>query len=36
MLFRQRPIFHHDYIMHSAISYFHALELPNDIQIADR
>jgi hypothetical protein len=36
MLFRQRLIFRHAYVMHSAISWFHVLELPNDIQIADR
>jgi hypothetical protein len=36
MLFKQRPIFRHAYVMHSAISYFHILELPNDIQTADR
>jgi murein endopeptidase len=36
MLFKQRPIFHHAYVMHSAISCFHVLELPNDIQTADR
>jgi hypothetical protein len=36
MLFRQRPIFHHAYVMHSAISCLHVLELPNDVQIADR
>jgi hypothetical protein len=36
MLLKQRLIFHHAYVMHSAISWFHVLELPNDIQIADR
>jgi murein endopeptidase len=36
MLLKQRPIFRHAYIMHSAISCFHVLELPNDIQTADR
>jgi hypothetical protein len=36
MLFRLRPIFRHAYVMHSAISWFHVLEFPNDIQIADR
>jgi hypothetical protein len=36
MLFIQRPIFRHAYVMHSAISWFHVLELPNDIQTADR
>jgi hypothetical protein len=28
--------FHHAYVMHSAISFLHVLELPNDIKIADR
>jgi hypothetical protein len=37
MLFKQRPVFRHAYIMHSAIScFFHVLELSNDIQTADR
>jgi hypothetical protein len=36
MLFKQRLIFCHAYVMHSAVSWFHVLELPNDIQIADR
>jgi hypothetical protein len=36
MLFKQRPIFLYAYVMHSAISCFHVLQLPNDIQIADR
>jgi hypothetical protein len=36
MLFKQRPIFHHAYVMHSAIFCFHVLKLPNDIQTADR
>jgi hypothetical protein len=36
MLFIQRPIFHHDHVMHSAIFWFHVLELPNGIQTADR
>jgi hypothetical protein len=36
MLFRQRLIFCHGYVMHLAISWFHVLELPNDIQIADK
>jgi hypothetical protein len=36
MFFRLRPIFHHAYAMHSAISWFHVLEFLNDIQIAER
>jgi hypothetical protein len=36
MFFKQRSIFQHAYVMHSAVSWFHVLELPNDIQIADR
>jgi hypothetical protein len=36
MLSKQKPIFCHAYIMYSAISWFHVLKLPNDIQIADR
>jgi hypothetical protein len=36
MLSNQRPIFCHAYVMHSAISWFRVLELPNDIQTADR
>jgi hypothetical protein len=31
MLLTQRLIFHHAYVMHSAISYFHVSKLPNDI-----
>jgi hypothetical protein len=31
MMFKQRLIFCHAYIMHSAISWFHVLKLPNDI-----
>jgi hypothetical protein len=30
-LFKQRPIFCHAYITHSAISCFHVLKFPNDI-----
>jgi hypothetical protein len=36
MLFIQRPIFRHAHVMHSAMLWFHVLELPNDIQTADR
>jgi hypothetical protein len=36
MLFKLRPTFRHAYVMHSAISWFHVLELPNDFQTADR
>jgi hypothetical protein len=35
MLFKQRLIFRHAYVMHSVISWFHVLELPNVIQTAD-
>jgi hypothetical protein len=30
-LFKQRPIFCHAYVIHSAISCFHVQKLPNDI-----
>jgi hypothetical protein len=36
MLFKQRPIFRHAYVIHWAISWFHVLKFSNDIQIADR
>jgi hypothetical protein len=36
MLFIQRPIFCHAHVMHSAMFWFHVLELPNGIQTADR
>jgi hypothetical protein len=36
MMFKLRTIFRHVYVMHSAISWFHVLEFPNDIQIVDR
>jgi murein endopeptidase len=36
MLFKQRPIFHHAYVMHSAIPCLHVLKLPNDAQFAGR
>jgi hypothetical protein len=29
--FKQRPIFCHAYVMHSAMSWFHVLNLSNDI-----
>jgi hypothetical protein len=31
MMFKQRPIFCHAHVMHSAISWFHVLKLSNDI-----
>jgi hypothetical protein len=36
MLLIQRSVYHHAYVMRSAISYFHVLKLPNDIQSVDR
>jgi hypothetical protein len=35
-LLKQRPIFRHAYIMHSAIPCFHVLKFSNDIKIAGR
>jgi hypothetical protein len=36
ILFKQRPISHHAYVMHSAISCLHVLKFPNDVETADR